>query len=105
MLVIKRGVNISDFPPCIDLFLCYGPSLHLALEMQAYLAAYKPLISWYMSINLFSTRVTKSFAFWRNFAIILIIETHALKMRHKIKLLKKNFRWFGEFYSSSMFWK
>lgn len=29
------------------------------------------------------------FAFWRNFAIILIIETHALKMGHKINLLKK----------------
>lgn len=99
MLVIKGGVNISDFPPCIDLFLCYGPSLDLALEMQAYLAAYKPLVSWY------STRVTKSFAFWRNFAIILIVETHALKMGHKIKLLKKNFSWFGEFYSSSLFWK
>lgn len=40
-------------------------------------------------VYLFSTRVTKSFAFWRNFAIILIIETHALKMGHKINLLKK----------------
>lgn len=39
---------------------------------------------------LFSTRVTMGFAFWRNFAIILLIEKHALKMGHKIKLLKKN---------------
>lgn len=99
MLVIKRGVNISDFPPCIDLFLCYGPSLNLTLEMQAYLAAYKPLVSWY------SIRVTKSFAFWRNFSIILIIETHALKMGHKIKLLKTNFSCLDECYSSCVFLK
>lgn len=43
-----------------------------------------------VDVYLFSTRVTKSFAFWRHFAIILIIETHALKMGHKIKLVKKN---------------
>lgn len=30
------------------------------------------------------------FAFWRNFAIILIIERHGLKMGHNIKLLKNN---------------
>lgn len=43
--------------------------------MQAYIAAYKPLRSWYLSI---STRVTKSFDFWRSFAIILNIGTPAL---------------------------
>lgn len=88
LLVIKRGVHNWDFHPCFDLFLCYGPSLDLALEMQANLAAYKPLRSWHLSI---STRVTKSFDFLRNFAIILNIETHALKMGYKIQIqiLKK----------------
>lgn len=52
MLVIKGGVNISDFSLCIDLFICYGPSLDLALEIQAYRADYKPLVSWYISIYL-----------------------------------------------------
>lgn len=58
----KRGVNISDFPLCIDLFLCYGPSLELALEMQAYLCCLQA-IGIMVHVYLFSTRVTMGFAF------------------------------------------
>lgn len=39
MLSIKRGVNIEEFPPCIDLVPITCPRLDLVLEVQACLAA------------------------------------------------------------------
>lgn len=39
MLSIKRGVNIEEFPPCIDLIPITCPRLDLVLEVQACLAA------------------------------------------------------------------
>lgn len=67
MLLIKRGVNIQDFPPFIDLIHNIGHRLDLVLEMQACLTAC--LLQFYYS---------KGFDFWREY--VNSLETHALIM-------------------------